>query len=210
MSVIGELYRVKEEEFRERLSELSSPNIVYVTDLVACSHKRLMRLHYPFMSFRFEPAMIMGELVHRGLAATLAGNGAWRFEVEVEKKFEVDGLQYTVKGRVDLVHYDGDGVPDFIVEVKTAREVHDDTPREHHLLQLRIYMELMNVDRGVLLYITPDRLAEYNISRDSGVNVLELLRETVKDTARPRYEWECRYCPYKKICPYAAIAKRQR
>ena len=93
-------------------------------------------------------------------------------------------------------------MPDKVVEIKTARQLQDNTPYEHHVLQLKVYMELLNVDEGYLVYVTPDRLVEFRVER-GGVSVEELLRQTVYDVARPRFSWECRYCPFRKICPYA-------
>ncbi len=210
MAVLELLYRVKQREFAEKLREMTSEDVVYVTDLASCSHKRVMRRHYPLLGFRFEPSLLLGDLVHRGLASILSenGGGRWRAEVPVEARVEVDGRVYTLKGRVDLVLYNEQGEPEAVVEVKTGRDLPDNAPREHHLLQLKVYMKLLGVDRGYLLYVTPERVVEHPVEAGD-VDVEGLVREAVRDSARPRYQWECRYCPYRRLCPYALPQRSQ-
>ncbi|MET1129212.1 MAG: CRISPR-associated protein Cas4 [Thermoproteota archaeon] len=202
--VLAELYRFKQKEFSERLRELADPRTVYVTDLVSCSHKRVMRLAYPLLSFQFEPYMLLGDLVHRGIQSLMVEMGRWRAEVSVEKEVDVGGEKYKLKGRIDLVRFapSGDQAEE-VVEVKTVRDLtRHEYPLEHHILQLRIYMNLLSVKRGLLLYVSPSRIAEYEVE-PADVDVEELVRQTVYDEVRPRYQWECRYCVYRKLCPYA-------
>ena len=208
MGVIDVLYRVKQSEFTEKLREQSREDLVYVTDLTSCSHKRLMRIRYPLLSFRFEPSMLLGDLVHTGLQRLLTElDPSWRAEVEVSRVYRLNGVSYELRGRADLVRY-RDGVPETVVEIKTGRDLQDNAPREHHVLQLKVYLELLGAREGYLLYVTPDRLVEFRFER-GGVDVEALVRETVEDRARPRYDWECRYCPYRRICPYALADRRR-
>ena len=69
------LFKSTVEEYRQRLEELKDPRIIYVTDLVSCSHKRELRKTFLELYFRFEPAMILGELLHRGLEEMLEEEG---------------------------------------------------------------------------------------------------------------------------------------
>ncbi len=201
-SVIAYLYRLKQRDFGQKLQDMTNPRIVYVTDLVTCSHKRVLRRLYPLIGFRFEPQLVLGDLVHRGLQSLLGAEEGWRSEVEVEKTYDIDGETYVVKGRADLVHYNGGGQPDLVVEIKSARDLPENNPHRHHVEQLQIYMSLLGVDRGLLVYVTPERLVEFSVS-GGGVGVEARLRETLADVSHPRYEWECRYCPYRRLCPYA-------
>ncbi len=201
MAIVEKLYALKLEDFQRRIQEMTNPYIIYVTDLVSCSNKRVMRRHYPLLSFRFEPPLILGELVHTGIQSLLTGTGEWKAEVEVRSKKDIDDNEYEIVGRVDLVRYEGEK-PIEVVEVKTVRQLQDNVPYEHHVMQLKIYLEMLGVESGYLLYITPDRIVEYNIERNN-LNLDELIRQTVYNLAKPRYAWECRYCPYKRICPYA-------
>ena len=203
MVILETLYRAKMEEFQDKLPELVDESVVYVTDLVSCSHKRVLRRRYPLLTFRFEPQAVLGDLVHSGLERLVVErNGNWRAEVPIERFFDIDGKRYRLLGRADLVEYSEEGRPKRVVEIKTARQLQGNTPYEHHVLQLKIYLELLGVDEGLLLYVTPERLVEFRVER-GGVDVEELMRQTVYDLARPRFSWECRYCPFKRICPYA-------
>ena len=202
-SVVERLYRRKQDDFREKLRDMINPRVVYVTDLVSCSHKRVMRRQFPLLAFRFEPALVLGDLVHAGLESLLAGDDGWDVEVELEKRYSMEGEEYVVKGRADLVKRRVDGAVEAVVEIKTARDLPEGRPHQHHLEQLRIYMELLGAPRGVLVYITPERLLEFHVERGTGIDIEARLRETLHDSARPRFDWECRYCPFRKLCPYS-------
>ncbi len=202
MVVLEEIYRAKLREFEDKLHEMIDEHTIYVTDLVSCSHKRVLRRAYPLLAFRFEPQIILGDMVHAGVEKLVVESSpSWRAEVHVERVYEVDGTAYRVLGRVDLVQYDG-AKPIRVVEVKTARTLPSKAPYEHHVMQLKVYLELMGVDEGYLVYITPERITEFRVER-GGIDVEELVRQTVYDVARPRFNWECRYCSFKRICPYA-------
>lgn len=206
MSIVNELYRIKQRDFSEKLRELTDPRIIYVTDLVSCSHKRSMRLSFPLLSFKFEPPLVLGDLVHAGLGFLLAENG-WEAEVQIEKSYIIDGKEYVLKGRADLVRRGKNGKPETVVEIKTSRDLPENNPREHHVMQLRIYMQLLGANRGYLLYVTPEKLVEFEIE-PAEMDIEGLIRETIYDLQTPRYEWECRYCSFRKICPYARTNKR--
>jgi len=206
VAIVGELYRIKQRDFSGKLREMTDPHIIYVTDLVSCSYKRSMRLAFPLMSFRFEPPLVLGDLVHAGLGSLLSEHG-WETEIPVEKKYSIDGEEYILKGRIDLLKRGKNGKQETIVEVKTSRELPENSPREHHAMQLRIYMQLTGASRGYLLYVTPERLVEFEIEQSS-ISIENLIRETVYNLQAPRYDWECRYCNYRKICPYARTSKR--
>jgi CRISPR-associated exonuclease Cas4 len=200
-SVLGLLYRRKQDDFKEKIRDMINPSIVYVTDLVMCSHKRIMRRLFPLLSFRFEPALVLGDLVHAGLEKLLGEEG-WEAEVEVQKEYIIDGDVYTVKGRADLVKRDEEGNVECVVEIKTGRDLPEGRPHQHHIDQLAIYMELLDARCGLLVYVTPERLLEFNVPR-SGFDIRARLEETVRDGARPRFEWECRYCPFRRVCPFS-------
>ena len=203
LRILPLLYRAKERSFADRLRESTDPRTVYVTDLVSCSQKRLFRIEMPLASFRFEPPLLLGDLVHLGIERLLEEEG-WVTEMEVVKRFRVDGAEYTLRGRVDAALVTGNGV-EHVLEVKTARSV--ERPLEHHVLQLQVYMALLGARSGTLLYITPDKILEFSVEpRD--VDVEALVAETVRNEARPRYDWECRYCPYRRYCPYSRSEER--
>ena len=193
--VMGIIYGLRLKDFMEKLEELKDPRIIYVSDLVSCSHKRLFRIKFPELQFRFEPPMVLGELVHRGLEDMLKERG-FEQEVSIEKKVEINGETYIVKGRMDAFNRD-DGV---VIEIKTARSSQG-VPHRHHILQIQIYMNIVDAREGLLVYITPDRILEYKVVKET-IDIDELVRETINDVVHPRWDWECRYCVYSRMCPY--------
>ena len=69
--VISKIYSKVLQDYRDHLKDMVNPNIVYVTDLVSCSQKRIFRQKYPELIFRFDPIALLGILVHRGLEELL-------------------------------------------------------------------------------------------------------------------------------------------
>lgn len=187
------IYDMKLEDFARRLEELQNPSIVYVSDMVYCPLKRRFRLAFPHLTFEFEPIAIMGELVHRGLQAILAERG-YQVEYEVSREYALDNNVYLVKGRVDAYGHNE------VIEIKTSRGLADALPYQHHLLQVKAYLELTGAERGVLLYVSPDKIYEYQITLEEKV-VERLLDETLRAVSAPRWDWECRSCAFVKICP---------
>lgn len=193
--VMSIIYELRLKDFNEKLKELRDPRVIYVSDLISCSHKRVFRIKFPELQFRFEPTMILGELVHRGLEDVLRKKG-FEQEVSIEKTVEINGKTYVVKGRIDAFNA-SDGV---VIEIKTARSSQG-VPHRHHILQIQIYMNMVDAKEGLLIYITPDRILEYKVIKET-IDIDELVKETINDAVHPRWDWECRYCIYNKMCPY--------
>jgi len=192
--VLGILYENKLEEYKKRLEELRDPHIIYVTDLVYCPLKRLFRIKYPELTFTFDPHFIVGEMIHRGLQTILLEKG-FEIEKEVEQTVVIEGEEYRVKGRIDAYS------PDLLVEIKTGRSGMS-IPHEHHLLQLRIYLAMTGVRKGVLVYITSDRASEYIVERDPNLTLETLVEKHLKRERVPMWDWECRICHFNRLCPY--------
>ncbi|WFO75498.1 CRISPR-associated protein Cas4 [Desulfurococcaceae archaeon MEX13E-LK6-19] len=191
------LYEEKYRDFKERYNELIDPSIIYVTDLVSCSHKYHLRHVLPELTFAFEPPHVLGDLVHRGLEEILSAKG-FKVEYPVETIVSIGEKQYHVKGRIDA--YDPD--KGIVVEIKTARSSQG-TPHYHHIEQIRFYLLFTGAKKGVLIYITPDRIVEYSIDPWEDTGILETrVKETIDDKVHPRWDWECRYCLFNRLCPY--------
>ncbi len=206
VSVIDLLYRHRIVEYARRFKDLTNEKVIYVSDLVSCPYKRVLRIKYPFLSFEFEPKSLLGELVHIGIEELVTSMQAeeyhWAKEVEVAKTVIVNNEEYVVKGRIDLVAYVKEtSEPKYVVEIKTTRKTVNN-PLDHHVLQLQIYMDIIKAEKGVLLYVSFDKVTEFSFNRAS-INVESLVADLLMLRRVPRYEWECRYCPFKRICPYA-------
>lgn len=193
--VLPIIYKAFINEQRERLNELSDEHIIYVTDLVACSHKLKLRQLYPELNLRFDPGAVTGSLIHIGIEKYLKDNG-FEVEVPVEKKIEVDNREYILKGRIDAYKPD----EKIVVEIKSGRDIQG-KPLEHHILQLQIYLNLLDADTGILFYVTPEGFLEFMVNKEK-LNIKSLVKTIVRDEIHPRWSWECRYCIYKRICSY--------
>lgn len=191
------LYDAMIREQEERMQEARDPSIIYVTDLVACTHKYHLRHVFPEVTVRFEPSAVMGNLVHLGLEKYLEENG-FQIEVQLEKKYKIEGKEYLLKGRIDAYKPD----EKIIVEIKSSRTPQN-LPREHHIYQLQIYMNLLDTDKGILIYITPDKILEYTFRKEK-IDIKSLIKLLIEDSVHPKWAWECRYCLFQKICPYKA------
>ncbi|MCY0868427.1 MAG: CRISPR-associated protein Cas4 [Desulfurococcus sp.] len=194
------LYRRVMKEQLEKLEESRRKDVVYVTELVSCSHKYHLRRKYPELTLGFEPSAVLGTLLHLGLESILREEG-YEVEYSVERQVEVEGAFYTVKGRVDAFN-PSRGV---VVEVKSSRSSRE-LPRQHHIEQLNIYLNLLEAEKGILVYITPDKIEEYEVLKER-IDVGDLLKNTINDLIHPRYSWECNYCAFKRICPYSTEAR---
>ena len=178
-----------------RLGELTDPRVVYVTDLVSCHHKFHLRKLYPELSIGFEPPAVVGNLIHAGVESIVLQHG-FVPEYTVEKHVDVGGSLYVLKGRVDAYNVETREV----LEIKSVKTFQGE-PYDHHVQQLNIYLNLLGSPRGYLLYVSHDRIVEY-VVETSHVDVEEEVARLLADEKHPLYPWECRYCPYRKICPY--------
>ena len=193
------LYRWRIEEARKRF-ESRLENEIYVTDLIFCPLKyRYSKLYTEIaLSSSFSPITVLGELVHIGLEKFLQdtlGSDVVKTEVEYERDISVDGVTYIVKGRVDAV------VENTVIEIKTSRS-DTNIPYQHHIQQLRLYLWLTGLPRGLLVYLTPERIAEFSVETPaSDGEVADLVRSLISGEPAPRYPWECGYCSYAALCP---------
>ncbi|MEM3753565.1 MAG: hypothetical protein QW778_03125, partial [Candidatus Micrarchaeaceae archaeon] len=92
------------------------------------------------------------------------------------------------------------------IEVKYQTALRDE-PKEHHVLQVKLYLWLLSAERGELLYISPKGLKSFTIEKSlSDQEVIEL----IKEEKVPRWlEWECKYCQYSPFCNKSTIAHRK-
>ncbi|MEM4696072.1 MAG: CRISPR-associated protein Cas4 [Desulfurococcaceae archaeon] len=183
-------------EFNEKLNELRDPSVIYVSDLVVCTHKWHLRRRYPELTFRFEPQLVIGKIIHKGLAELLK-NRNFEIEFSLNREVYVNSRKYVLKGRVDAYNRD----ENVIVEFKYSK-LFREKPLEHHVMQLQLYMNMLDADKGVLVYLTPNAMFEFSYSR-LDYNIENHVEELIKDNYRPRWNWECRLCIFRKICSFS-------
>lgn len=187
--------------------EEKTDDTIYVTDLVKCPARVYYEREHPEIAVAssINPSTLLGDIAHKGLkeyftAIAQAHNASVEYEAEAEKQVSINNTTFKVKGRADaILTVNGEKI---LVEFKTAK-ADKGIPYEHHKQQLRLYLWLFNAQKGVLLYITPDRIAEYHVNNPARDDeVARLVAETINKSRNPRYNWECTYCPYAFICPY--------
>ena len=109
------------------------------------------------------------------------------------KELATDDGNYVISGMIDIID----------PETKTPIEIKYQTslqksPHEHHILQIRVYLWLLNTKQGEIIYLSPEGIKTYAISEpltDEEVTAL------LKEEKAPRWpEWECQYCPYQQFC----------
>ncbi len=179
-------WRLREVERHKKLRELGGYE---VTDLIRCPLKRSFEEKHPelYRAMAYIPATVLGALVHLGLQNILSDELNAEIEVEGEKQIG----EYKIIGRIDAK------IGKVGIEIKTSRS-DIEIPYEHHILQAKIYNWLFDLDKTVLVYITPDRFTEFVV--DERLDEEEILKLIV-DKRIPKYEWECRYCHFSVLCP---------
>lgn len=126
---------------------LRGENIYHITDLCRCPLKRTYELKFPELARPFAPQLVTGQIVHLGLQHLLREK---EFKIEVEKSRKIGN--FTIIGKIDALNER----KRLGVEIKFSR---DDkyVPYEHHILQVKIYNWLFDLDRTILVYVTPQR-----------------------------------------------------
>ncbi len=210
------LYLKQIEEFEKH--SIVEANEVHVSALVQCPMKWFYRFKYPDLARaqQYHAYMILGKLVHMGLQSLLMSLDNSEFkvigvEVEAAKSINIERngmpLVVRIKGRADMIIEDSQGR--VIVEIKTARGDYN-MPLQHHELQLRIYMNMLRAKRGLLLYITPDRIAEYPVDKPlDDYELQRLVYEFYQRSKTPKFDWECQYCQFNILCPMKKVNSRR-
>lgn len=202
-SIIDSLYSWKVSETKRRLEE-KRDNEIFVTDLIYCPLKYRYQKVYKelVLGTAFSPVTLYGEIIHHGLEKFLVmlfGEDNIRIEVEYARNMYVDNNIYIIKGRIDAI------IEDCVIEIKSSNS-DKNIPHEHHITQTRIYLWISNLDRALLIYITPSRIAEYEVKGAvSNGELTDLIRSIIVGQPAPRYSWECRYCIYAILCPFKRL-----
>jgi CRISPR-associated exonuclease Cas4 len=203
--IIDKIFEKKISEFQSHTREKDE---IYVTDLVQCPLKYHFSKNYRELELQtiFEPQIILGDLVHLGfheIIRKIFGNETVIMtEVELKNIIEYEGITYTIKGRADNIIKTQDGET-FIIEVKSAKSSLG-IPHQHHIQQLQIYLWMTGIKKGILVYFTNDKITEYFLeTKYNNSYIQNMIRQLIEMNPAPKYDWECDYCPFIKICPRA-------
>jgi len=198
--IVEMLYEDRLKEYLERWKErVEEENIIHVTELISCPLKIEYLMKYPEVGKGqlLNSTFLSGIIMHKGLVQFLREHSKYTVleEVEVQKSIG----DWTIKGRVDCWLTSNSG-EDLIIEIKTSRR-DIGLPHQHHIEQLKLYLWITGVKNGLLVYITPDRITEYEVkSTLTDSEVQNYIDDFIKKTRVPRFPWECSYCLWSNIC----------
>ena len=133
---------------------------------------------------------------------------------EFPVKQEVE--DFLISGRVDNLILIKDSGKNVLVEVKSTMDISriwDASP--HNIVQLQLYMHLIGVHNGILLYIDKrnlqSKIFEVKYDEKQALEIIDRfksLHRSLKEDAVPEPEargdkrmiWMCRYCEYRQKC----------
>ncbi len=203
--IIEKLYEYRLRNYL-KYREKERNGYIHVTRLVLCPLRKVYEDKYPEVTKHLilDPILNIGSILHEGLQKLLK---EWYsnvlIEYEVIKEFKVNEEKFKIIGTLDAY------LPDqkIVIEIKTARSDLG-IPHEHHVKQLKIYMNLVDASRGVLIYLTPERVTEYEYSdKASDEEVIQLIRNYINLEKTPLWDWECKYCSFRVICNKVVSSK---
>lgn len=193
--LVYDTFRLRQESFRPKLE-----NEIWVSWLSECQYKRELSGTHEQDIF----PLIRGVLLHMGIQDFLRDQ-VKEVEKQLEYPIDVDGKRYLIRGSVDVVL--NDGTP---VEVKTTKRLYQPFYPQH-MFQLLVYMFMMNMDHGLLVYFTEDQIVEYQVNSEGANNMLfpfthideKYLRKAVSDYVNKKRIApfsECSYCVFRNVC----------
>ena len=197
---MAEKYVVARDELREKYRK-EGKTLLFVHELCECSHKRKMRLRFPEIekAETYKARYAIGQLIEEALKHRFKNEG----DNTYVKELIADGRSYVISGTVDII----DPETKTPIEIKYQTGLQD-KPHPHHILQLKLYLWLLNTKRGELLYVSPEGLKSFTVKKPlTDREVINL----IKGGKAPRWpEWECSYCPYQQFCSKSNLKHRNR
>jgi CRISPR/Cas system-associated exonuclease Cas4 (RecB family) len=159
-----------------------------------------MRLRFPDIekATAYNPRFALGQLVEEALKHRFQNEG----ENIYMKELKINDGSYVISGMIDVID----------PETKTPIEIKYQTslqkgPQEHHVLQMKAYLWLLNAKRGEIIYISPEGIKTYIVSEPL---TDEEVKALIREEKAPRWlEWECLYCPYQQFCSKANYKNRK-
>jgi|YelNatPaOPRAMG01_1025707.scaffolds.fasta_scaffold05303_2 CRISPR-associated exonuclease Cas4 len=182
---------IDERNSYRRYYEDKGYEIVFVHELCECSRKMRYSKLFPEIGILklFKPHVIRGELIH----LALEGISNMKANVKSEKRVKINNRDFLIAGSVDLY----DESRKRVIEIKTVKSIAN-TPFEHHILQTRMYLWLLNVKDAELWYFASDGVKFYYINNPCTDSEIQ---EIINNPSAPRWpQWECNMCEYDQLC----------
>jgi len=185
-------------------------DVYYIHELLQCFIKSQILKQLPSVVLlldNIKDRMIIGEAIHEGLLQMFKQLG-FNEPQEICKTVMINSKEVTICGTCDLL------INDTVVEIKymTQPRKFQDVEKEktgeykpeplpHHVLQTQLYMWLYETKKGILLLVVPPKIYEYIIEPLNEDEVFKMIEEWFKKQPSPKWEWECKLCHVKKLCP---------
>jgi len=197
--VVEQMIRRYKTERLERKSELMkkhrADDVLFVHELVQCPLKRVYAAKYPDIEDAsiYNPRFVVGQMIED--AAKLYLSSEMDLEDRTfEKVVEVNGRKIVVAGSMDAYVSDGNAI-----EIKYLTGLYN-TPHEHHVKQLAIYLNLAGLQKGELLQISPEGIKSVEVGPISDEELLAAVDNALRLGEAPLWDWECRLCWYEFLC----------
>lgn len=195
--IVKKIWRAFRDYNRRKYPLIEGTGVYHVHELVSCKYKSELIRDIPELANPLKPLIFIGEAIDNFLKEIFTSDEELEKLTETvegvfQKQIKVNDGTITIIGKPDIV------LRDMVIEVKYTSYI-EDLPREQHIHQLKLYMYLTGKEKGKILYVTASGLKEFDV--DEAFNETEVI-EYFKSWGYPRFEWECRYCNYKQICPH--------
>jgi len=196
----------------------------YPSEIGTCLRKIWYSYKFPM---EIKPDLIrifeLGNIMHDFVVHVLKSDKNPHVELlksEFPFKHNVD--DFTISGRIDNLLLIKASGKEILVEVKSSADIafiREAAP--HNVVQLQLYMHLLGVHNGILLYIDKKNLQskvfEVQYKKDDAEEIIERFKTLhsalTKDTlpepearGSQKTMWLCRFCEYKDKC-YAETPK---
>ena len=183
---------------------ISDRNSIHVSEVVGCLRKAWLNRKYGDVRNLNHLSDMKCVILGLGLASHFVLEQALR------------ELGYVVEKPVTLEFPNGlklIGTPDAfndkaVLEVKTVNKI-PDYPYEHHILQLNAYLNILNYDSGLIIYICKKdgKVKIYEIRRDMRkyVQILQRAKKLHYHISKdippdPEPSYLCNYCEWRLYC----------
>jgi len=152
--------------------------------------------------------MRVGSLIHNFMQCYVLNGKMIGCEDEIHVPI-ARGIE--ILGKYDMIGKDEEG--EYVVDFKSTSYIKDDKTEAsmHHQIQMNMYLEGLNLDRGYIMEIgkTDLKAKVFEVSRNPELiektfDRIQKLHDCLKEDKLPEKDsqnnWECSYCQYKEQC----------
>ena len=182
----------------EKIKEEYYPSYVYsqsipVHALIYCRRKYELQkmvmergdLYQEYYEQGINERVLVGSILHKGLEQFL-GYTPYTFVKQLD--------EYIISGRPDYIDFDNK----IVYEFKFSQHAKLSVPEWYHR-QVDFYKWLTGFGKAFLVVFTPTHIQTFKMF---GKVYDNYIRDYIKEWKEkvPLYNWECKYCPYYKLC----------